>query len=62
MGMPDVGFVSLLAVVVIGFSAPLALGMVPALRLLAVVLEIVLGIGVGPHGLGRSRCCALSLC
>ncbi len=52
----DIGFVNLLAVSLIAFGAPLALGMVPALRVPAVVagiaLGIALGIAVGPSGLG----------
>jgi len=43
---------SLLIVAAAAFLAPLALGLVPALRLPAVVLEIVLGIVVGPSVLG----------
>jgi len=48
----EVGFVNLLVVSVIAFGAPFALGLVPALRVPAVVLEIALGIAVGPSGLG----------
>jgi Kef-type K+ transport system membrane component KefB len=43
---------SLLIVAAAAFAAPLALGLVPALRLPAVVLEIVLGIVIGPSVLG----------
>lgn len=50
--MPDTDFVNLLIVLVIAVAAPLALGFVPRLRVPAVVLEIVLGIVVGPSGLG----------
>ena len=50
--MPDVEFVNLLAVTVIALAAPLALGFAPRLRFPAVVLEIVVGIVVGPSGLG----------
>jgi Kef-type K+ transport system membrane component KefB len=39
-------------VVAAAFAAPLVLGLVPTLRLPAVVLEILLGIGLGPSGLG----------
>jgi len=45
-------FSSLAVVAAVAFVAPLALGLVPALRLPAVVLEIVLGIVVGPAVLG----------
>src|SRR5919202_6623035 len=48
----DIGFTNLLIVAAVAFAAPLALGLVPALRLPAVVLEIVLGIVVGPQVLG----------
>jgi Kef-type K+ transport system membrane component KefB len=47
-----VSFTSLAIVAAVAFAAPLALGLVPAVRLPAVVLEIVLGIVVGPALLG----------
>ena len=50
--MPPVHFTSLLIVVAIGLLAPLALGFFPRFRLPAIVLEIVLGIVIGPSGLG----------
>jgi Kef-type K+ transport system membrane component KefB len=50
--MPDVHFTNLLIVVAIGLLAPLALGFFPRLRLPAIVLEIVLGIIIGPSVLG----------
>src|SRR6516225_9451127 len=50
--MPDVHFSNLLIVVAAAFVAPLALGFFPRLRLPAIVLEIVLGIVIGPSGLG----------
>src|SRR6201984_866733 len=50
--MPAVHFTNLLIVVTIGLLAPLALGFFPRLRLPAIVLEIVLGIVIGPSGLG----------
>ena len=50
--MPDVSFLGLLLVVLAGFAAPLALGLLPRLALPAVVLEIVIGIVIGPSGLG----------
>src|SRR5919197_2806342 len=48
----DVGFTNLLIVAAAAFAAPLALGLAPALRLPAVVLEILLGIVLGPAVLG----------
>ncbi|MGH8992608.1 MAG: cation:proton antiporter [Acidimicrobiia bacterium] len=50
--MPDISFNGLLAVAVIAVSAPLLVNLAPALRIPAVVLEIVAGIVVGPSGLG----------
>jgi len=50
--MPDVEFTNLFAVALIALLAPLLLGLAPRLRIPAVVLEIVAGIVVGPHGLG----------
>jgi Kef-type K+ transport system membrane component KefB len=50
--MPEVHFTNLLIVVAVGLAAPLALGFFPRLRLPAIVLEIVLGIVLGPSGLG----------
>jgi Kef-type K+ transport system membrane component KefB len=47
-----VHYTNLLIVVSIGLLAPLTLGFFPRLRLPAIVLEIVLGIVVGPSGLG----------
>ena len=49
--MPDVAFTNLLAVVTVALLAPLALALVPRLRFPAVVLEVVAGIVLGPHGL-----------
>jgi len=48
-------FTSLAIVAAVAFAAPLALGLAPALRLPSVVLEIVLGIVVGPSVLGWVR-------
>jgi Kef-type K+ transport system membrane component KefB len=48
----EIHFTNLLIVGVVAFSAPLLLGLAPALRLPAVVLEIVAGIVIGPSGLG----------
>ena len=50
--MPNVHFTNLLIVVAVGLLAPLALGFFPRFRLPAIVLEIVLGIIIGPSGLG----------
>jgi Kef-type K+ transport system membrane component KefB len=50
--VPDVGFVNLLAVSAVAFGAPLVVGLWPRLRVPAVVLEIVIGIAIGPAGLG----------
>jgi Kef-type K+ transport system membrane component KefB len=48
----ELSFENLLIVVAAGFAAPLLLGLAPSLRLPAVVLEIVLGIVLGPAVLG----------
>jgi Kef-type K+ transport system membrane component KefB len=50
--MPEVDFANLLGVLAIALLAPLALGFAPRLRVPAVVLEIVLGVAVGPSALG----------
>src|SRR6478752_2958097 len=50
--MPAVHFTNLLIVVAVGLLAPLVLGFFPRLRLPAIGLEIVLGIVIGPAGLG----------
>src|SRR3954451_12459785 len=50
--MPETSFANLLIVAIVAFAAPLLLGLAPALRLPAVVLEIVAGIVIGPAGLG----------
>jgi Kef-type K+ transport system membrane component KefB len=50
--MPAVHYTNLLIVVAVGLLAPLALGFLPRVRLPAIVLEIVLGIVIGPSGLG----------
>jgi Kef-type K+ transport system membrane component KefB len=50
--VPDVSFSGLLIVAGIAFLAPLLLGLVPRVRLPAVVVEIVAGIIVGPSVLG----------
>ena len=43
---------NVLVVVAAGLLAPLLLGFFPRARLPAIVLEIVLGIVIGPSGLG----------
>src|SRR4051812_19349543 len=48
----DVSFDSVAIVTAIAFGAPLVLGLVPGVRLPAVVLELVAGIIVGPAVLG----------
>jgi Kef-type K+ transport system membrane component KefB len=48
-------FTNLLIVVAAGLLAPLALGFFPRVRLPAIVLEIVLGIVIGPSGLGWAK-------
>ncbi len=53
--MPDISFGGLVVVCAIAFGAPLALGLVPRLRIPAVVVEIVAGIVVGPSGFGWVR-------
>jgi len=50
--MPDVSFAGLLIVALVAFLAPFLLGLLPARRLSAVVLEIVAGILIGPSVLG----------
>jgi Kef-type K+ transport system membrane component KefB len=48
----EISFDNLLIVVAAGFAAPLALGLFPRVRLPSVVLEIVIGIVIGPAVLG----------
>ena len=48
----ELHFTNLLIVMAVGFLAPLALGFVPRLLVPSVVLEIVLGIVLGPSVLG----------
>lgn len=50
--MGEIHFTNLLIVVAAAFAAPLALGFFPRLRLPAIVVEILLGIVIGPSGLG----------
>jgi Kef-type K+ transport system membrane component KefB len=53
--MPEVSFTNLLIVCVVAVGAPLLLGLLPQLRIPAVVLEIVAGIVFGPAVLGWLR-------
>ncbi len=53
--MPDVSFGSLVIVAAIAVGAPMLVGLFPQIRVPAVVLEIVAGIVVGPHGFGWVR-------
>jgi Kef-type K+ transport system membrane component KefB len=48
----EISFTSLAIVAAAGFAAPLVLGFFPGLRMPSVVLEIVLGIVLGPSVLG----------
>jgi len=50
--MSDISFDNLLIVAAVAFVVPLTLGLAPGLRLPAIVLELVVGIGIGPSGLG----------
>jgi Kef-type K+ transport system membrane component KefB len=50
--MPDVSFSSLAVVMAVAFGSRLVLGLLPQVRLPGVVVEIVLGIIVGPSVLG----------
>jgi Kef-type K+ transport system membrane component KefB len=50
--MDELEFTNLVVVAAVAFGAPLLLGLAPALRLPAVVLELVAGIAIGPSGLG----------
>ena len=50
--MPEISFENLLIVSAVAFAVPLVLGLAPQLRLPAIVLEIVVGIVIGPSGLG----------
>jgi Kef-type K+ transport system membrane component KefB len=50
--MPTIAFGGLAIVAAAALAAPLALGLFPRIRLPAIVLEIVLGIVIGPQVLG----------
>jgi Kef-type K+ transport system membrane component KefB len=52
--MPTVSFSGLLIVAIVAFAAPLLLALTPARRLPAIVLEIAMGIVIGPSVLGYS--------
>jgi Kef-type K+ transport system membrane component KefB len=53
--VPEVSFGGLVIVAAIAVGAPMLVGLFPRIRVPAVVLEIVAGIVVGPHGLGWVR-------
>jgi Kef-type K+ transport system membrane component KefB len=55
LDMPVVHYTNLLIVVTVGLLAPLTLGFLPRVRLPAIVLELVLGIVIGPSGLGWAK-------
>ncbi|MGY1808659.1 cation:proton antiporter [Blastococcus sp. SYSU D00669] len=50
--MPDVSFTNLLLVALVAAAVPLALGWAPRVRVPSVVLEIVVGVVLGPSVLG----------
>src|SRR5215204_7245483 len=50
--MPDISLAGLVVVAAIAFLVPLGLGLVPAVRIPSVVLEISAGILIGPAILG----------
>ena len=50
--MPEISLVGVLIVAAVAFVMPLTLGLVPALRVPSVVIEIVAGIVIGPAVLG----------
>ncbi len=50
--MPEVSLTGVLVVAAVAFAVPLVLGLLPFLRLPAIILEIVAGIVIGPAGLG----------
>src|SRR5207247_1924825 len=51
-GAMELAFTNLLIVAAVGLAAPLALGFAPAVRIPSIVVEIVVGIVVGPAVLG----------
>jgi Kef-type K+ transport system membrane component KefB len=50
--MSEISLSGLVIVAAVAFTAPLLLGLAPALRLPSVVLELVAGIAIGPAGFG----------
>jgi Kef-type K+ transport system membrane component KefB len=50
--VPTISFTGVAIVAAAALAAPLALGLFPRIRLPAIVLEILLGIVIGPQGLG----------
>ncbi|MDQ3927135.1 MAG: cation:proton antiporter, partial [Actinomycetota bacterium] len=50
--MPEISLTGVLIVAAVAFAVPLGLGLVPSLRLPSVVLEIVVGILIGPAVFG----------
>ena len=50
--MPEISLTGVLVVAAVAFTVPFLLGLAPGLRLPAVVLEIVVGVAIGPSGLG----------
>ncbi len=50
--MVEISFSNVVIVAAMAFAAPLVLGLIPKLRLPAIVLEIGFGIAIGPSGLG----------
>src|ERR671939_1964344 len=50
--MPEISLTGLVIVAAIAFAVPLGLGLVPAVRIPSVVLEITAGILIGPAVLG----------
>jgi Kef-type K+ transport system membrane component KefB len=53
--MTDVSFTNLVIAAAAAFATPLGLGLLPKLKFPAVVVEILLGIGLGPSGLAWVR-------
>lgn len=53
--MPELSFARVVAVAPVAFVVPLVLGLNPQLRVPSIVLEIVVGILIGPAGLGWVR-------
>ncbi|MBA2713720.1 MAG: cation:proton antiporter, partial [Rubrobacteraceae bacterium] len=50
--MPEISLTGVLVVAAVAFAVPLLLGLLPSLRLPSVVLEIVVGVVIGPAVLG----------